>query len=87
MANNPKLHRAPAGSTADGLRRGVQPGEGAVREARPAGTRVPAAHPSATVPARCCHMCLTPRVCTLVPVSDINCQKTRTRRMVQHAPA
>ena len=33
-ANNPKLHRAPAGSTADGLRRGVRPGEGAVREAR-----------------------------------------------------
>lgn len=31
-ANNPKLHRAPTGSTAEGLRRGVQPGEGAVRE-------------------------------------------------------
>ena len=33
-ANNPKLHRAPTGSTAEGLRRGVQPGEGAVREVR-----------------------------------------------------
>lgn len=65
MVNNPKLHRAPAGSTADGLRRGVQPGEGAVREARPACTRGLAAYHTAAVPAcvaatRASRLCILP---------------------------